>query len=40
MGFLLYLNDQLYIVIPWVALSEQQRDGLRDMLETSGLRRM
>ncbi|AQR74620.1 YcxB family protein [Sphingomonas sp. LM7] len=39
-GFLLYLNDQLYHVIPGAVLSRQQQDRLCAILETSGLRRL
>jgi hypothetical protein len=39
-GFLLYLNEQHYHVVPADMLSEQQRAGLRATLEASGMRRL
>lgn len=39
-GFLLHFNDQQYQIIPAEALSEQQQEGLRAILEASGLKRL
>jgi len=39
-GFLLYVNEQHYHLIPAAILSEQQQDDLRATLGASGLRRL